>query len=98
MVTPDGKTTFDGVDGEGNPYKASYPWSGGAEIPMDGIENATVIDQFQGHTLDHTMKIGKESRTGHGVLSKDSRTATFTVTGTDSEGRPVHSVAIYEQQ
>ena len=97
-LSPEGTTTFEGVDAEGNHYQASYPWSGGAKVPIQGIENATVIDQFQGNTWDHTMMRGKGTQTAHGVLSKDGRTATFTVTGTDEQGRPVHHVEVYQKQ
>jgi protocatechuate 3,4-dioxygenase beta subunit len=46
------------------------------------------------------MKIGggKVVSRHHGLLSKDGRTATFTVTATDEQGRPLQNVYVYEKQ
>ncbi len=38
---PDGTFQVESVDGQGKTMKWSHAWSGGAEVPIDGIENAT---------------------------------------------------------
>src|SRR5436305_14815806 len=41
--TPDGTFTVEEVDARGKPTKFSQPWSGGTEVPVNGVENATWI-------------------------------------------------------
>lgn len=101
MVTmaPDGTFTMEGVDSQGKPFKLSHPWSVNKEVPVDGIENATIITKLQGRTMDDTMKSGgKTVQTVHAVLSPDRRTSTATIDATDEQGRHIHNVVIYEKQ
>jgi hypothetical protein len=96
---PGGRTTMEGMDADGKAYKVSYPRSDGKEVPFDGIESATITETIAGNTIDQTMKVGgKVVSRHHGLLSKDGRTATFTVTATDEQGRPVQNVYVYEKQ
>jgi hypothetical protein len=48
--------------------------------------------------VDHTWKIGSGTETGHGVVSKNGKTMKYTMTGTNAQGQPVHTVAIFEKQ
>src|SRR4051812_16985770 len=57
-VAPDGTFTVEGVDSQGKPMQWSHPWSGGKEVPIHGIENATMLTKVQGRMLDDAMKIG----------------------------------------
>jgi hypothetical protein len=36
--------------------------------------------------------------TGHGVVSKDGKRMTYTMNGTDDQGKPVHNVLIFEKE
>src|SRR5947209_17351512 len=51
-IAPDGTFTLDGVSPQGKPIKWSHPWSVEKEVPVDGIENGTIITKLQGHMAD----------------------------------------------
>jgi hypothetical protein len=51
-VAPDGTFTVEGVDSQGKPIQWSHPWSGGKEVPINGIENATMLTKVHGRRLD----------------------------------------------
>jgi hypothetical protein len=97
---PDGKFTAESVGAQGKPIKWSYAWSGGAEVPIDGIENATMLSKVRGHTLDATVKIGgKTAETVQALVSPNGRTMTTTIGATtDHPGGPMHNVLILEKQ
>jgi hypothetical protein len=96
---PGGRTTLAGMDANGKPYKVSYPRSDGREVPLDGLENVTITETIAGNAMEQTMKVGgKVVSRNHGLLSKDGRTATFTVTAADEQGRPLQNVYVYEKQ
>jgi hypothetical protein len=50
------------------------------------------------NVVDHTWKMGKSNSKGHGVLSKDGKTMTYTIQGTDAEGKKFKNTEIYEKQ
>jgi hypothetical protein len=98
-IAPDGTFTFEAVDQKGEPHKWSHAWSVGKEVPIDGIENGTIISKLQGRTADDVMKVGgKTVQKVHAVLSPDGKTITATIDGTDPQGRSVHDVEVYEKQ
>ena len=98
-IAPDGTFTLEGVGTEGKPMKWSHPWSVDKEVPVDGIENGTIISKLQGRTADDTMKIGgKTVQTVHAVVSPDGRTIRATIDATDEQGRHMHSVEVYDKQ
>ncbi len=42
--------------------------------------------------------MGNSTMQGKGVLSKDGKKMTYTLTGTNEEGKPIHNVLIFEKQ
>ena len=78
-------------------YSPSSPSSDTA-VPIEGLENATVTTKESGHTVEHTWKFGTGTETGHGVVSKNGKIMKYTLTGTNAQGQPVHTVAIFEKQ
>jgi len=98
-IAPDGSFTFEGVDQKGQPHKWSHAWSVDKEVPVDGIDNGTIMTKLQGHTADDVMKIGgKTVQKVHAVLSPDGKTITATIDATDPQGRSVHNVEVYDKQ
>jgi len=97
-IAPDGKVSIDEVDGEGKTINWSYTPSGDTAVPIEGMENSTVIEKRSGNTVDHTWKFNGGNETGHGVVSKNGKTMKYTLTGTNSQGQKVHEVAIFEKQ
>lgn len=97
---PDGTFKTESVDARGKPIKWSHAWSGGVDVPIDGIDNASILSKVQSHTLDEIMKIGgKTAETVHAVVSPNGRTMTTTVDATtDHPGGPMHNVLILEKQ
>ena len=73
-------------DGKEYPYKTSV---------VDGKISIKRIDDF--HT-EATVKNAKANMVTKAVISKDGKTRTLTSTGTNAEGKPVHSVSVYEKQ
>jgi hypothetical protein len=94
----DGKTTIEGVDADGKPFKWSFTSSQGAVVPIEGMDNSSVEEKISGKTIDHAWKLAGGSMHGHGVLSRDEKGLRYTETGTDGQGRPVHNLLIFEKQ
>lgn len=105
IYTMDGdkiKVTTDGIDGSGKPFQTT--WTGkfdGKDYPLTGDASAdsrmyTVVDS---HTLTLTnKKAGKVVTTGRIVVAHDGKTRTLTTKGTDSAGKQVTSLSIYDKQ
>ncbi|MDQ2713237.1 MAG: hypothetical protein M3Y24_13580 [Acidobacteriota bacterium] len=97
-VAPEGKTTVEEVDAQDKNVTWSFTPSGDTAVPIEGLENSTVTEKRSGNTVDHVWKIQGGNTKGHGVISKSGKTMTYTMTGTDGQGRPVHNVSIFEKQ
>jgi hypothetical protein len=97
--TPDGTRKLDLIGADGQPLKASLPWSDGNEVHVTGMENATAISKMQGKTFHDTWKQnGRIIEDVHGVVSSDGATLTTTVDATDKQDRPVHNHLTFEKQ
>lgn len=96
------KATVEGVDGQG---KATHnEWTGkfdGKDYAVTGDANSDMRSYkiVDARTMDLTVKKdGKVTMTGQIVLSKDGKSRTTTVTGTDAAGKKVKSTAVYDKQ
>jgi hypothetical protein len=99
VTVGDGTFKFAGVAPDGKSNKWSHPWPAVKEVPIDGMENGTIISKLHGRTMDDTYKVdGKTFQTVHAVLSPDGNTVTATVDSTDKEGRHMHAVEIWDKQ
>jgi hypothetical protein len=95
------KVTTDGTDQDGKPQHTE--WTGkfdGKDYPITGdsaeSRSYKMVDE---HTLDLTnKKSGKVIVTGHVVVSADGKTRTLHLSGTDSSGKKVSSVSMYDKQ
>ena len=101
--TADGiKLTSDGVNAEGNPTHAEYvtkydgkdvPWTGNPEAD---VASATRIDD---NTYENVWKKdGKTTITAKAVVSKDGKTMTVTLVGTNTKGEKVNNTTVYDRQ
>jgi hypothetical protein len=87
--TPDGKSTSWSV----------LPTTDGTPAPIVGLENSTLVEKrIDGRHVEDTWKFGSVTLIGKNVLSKNGKTMTYTLTGTGSDGKPVHDVEIWEKQ
>jgi hypothetical protein len=96
------KVTTDGTGSDGKPLHTE--WTGkfdGKDYPLTGDPTADsrtykMIDE---HTLDLTSKkSGKATNSGRVVVSKDGKTRTLHLTATDSSGKKVSGVSMYNKQ
>jgi hypothetical protein len=96
------KVTTDGTGGDGKPMHTE--WTGkfdGKEYPLTGDPTADsrsykMIDE---HTLQLTSKkSGKATNSGRVVVSPDGKTRTLHLTATDSSGKKVSGVSMYNKQ
>lgn len=97
-IAPDGKVSVEEVTPDGQTVNWSFTPSGDTAVPIEGMENATVVSKQSGNTVDHTWKIGSGTETGHGVVFKSGKTMKYTMTGTNAQGQEVHTIAIFEKQ
>ena len=76
------------------------PTSDGTPAPITGMgENATLVEKrIDERHVEHTWKIGSGTEIGKSVLSKNGKTMTYTLTGTDPDGKAMHNVEIFEKQ
>jgi hypothetical protein len=96
------KITVDGTDADGKPTHSE--WTGkfdGKDYPVTGDPTADMrtYKQINDHTLSFTnKKDGKATLTGRVVISKDGKSRTVKVSGTDSKGKKVSGTSVYEKQ
>jgi len=96
------KITMDGVDAAG---KATHnEWIGkfdGKDYPVTGdptsdMRSYTKVDDHTLHAI--AKKEGKTTTDVHIVVAADGKSRTVTSTGTDSKGKKITSVFVYDKQ
>jgi hypothetical protein len=96
------KVTVDGIDADGKPSHTE--WVGkfdGKEFPVtnDPLIDSRSYKKINDNTLAMTNKKGgKVVSTGRIVVSADGKTRTLSLNGTDSAGKKVSSMAVYDKQ
>ncbi len=96
------KVIVDGVDKDGKP--THNEWTGkfdGKDYPVTGdpASDTRAYRKVDSHTLAMTIKKGgKATSTGRIVLAKDGKSRTVSTTSTDSKGKKVHVVSVYDKQ
>jgi hypothetical protein len=100
---PEGiKLSSEVVNAEGQATKGGYTSKfDGKEVAMAGNANADTAAprKINDNTYENAWKkAGKATITTKGVVSADGKTLTITQSGTDAQGRPVSSTAVYEKQ
>lgn len=105
VYAPEGdqiKITVDGVDDSGNTVHSE--WTGkfdGKDYPVTGDANADArsYTQINSRTLAlKNKKNGKATLTGRIVISRDGKSRTVTITGTNAQGKKVTNVSVYDKQ
>jgi hypothetical protein len=107
-ATADGDTVtykFEGVGADGTAFSFGYTskYDGkDSEVTGTGIPYGAdhlAIKQLNSHQLSTTLKKGdKTVGTTSATVSHDGKTLTLTSKGTDANGKPVKSVAVYDKQ
>ena len=96
------KNTTQGIDAQGNAASGVLLHIyDGQPHPSTGsqVSDASAYTRLDANTLIFTrLKAGKLVAVGTAVLSQDGKTWTVTTTGTNSNGQPASSIALYEKQ
>ena len=96
--------TGTGTDAAGKPIavKYTFPKKGGPVAYTEGgppSGTSATVKKTDDYTLDSTTtRDGKVIQTAHTVVSKDGKTLTHTVKGTDAQGNPFEHVEVYDRQ
>lgn len=96
------KISTEGVAADGTKTATSYTASyDGKESPLTGSATADTVSlkRIDANTVERTdKKAGKVVNTIRRTLSADGKTLTITSKGTNAQGQPTSSTAIYERQ
>jgi hypothetical protein len=96
------KFTSEGVNAAGTPTMTQYTANfDGKDYPLTGSQNADKVSlkRIDARTTERTDKKGdKVVLTATRVVSKDGKTMTVTVKGTNAQGQAVDNVAVWEKQ
>jgi len=99
-IAPD-KVTVNEVAAAGQAVDWSYAPVQGQEAPIEGIPDSTVIEKRSGAgntVIEHTWKMNGSMLNGRAVMSKNTKTFTYTMTGTNAKGETVDEVLVFERQ
>ena len=96
------KVTSESVSATGQKSSTSYtaPFDGKPH-PLKGSEIADMVTltRVDSHTTERVdSKAGKSVQTYRRVVSKDGKTMTVTVKGTDAKGQAVSNVVVFEKK
>lgn len=98
-IQSDGTVTINETTAEGKVITWTYKPIEGQPVQVTGRENVTVtVKRVNDHTIEHTWDFNGRPGKSKSVLSKDGKTTTFTMDGTDKDGKPFHEVVVYDKQ
>ncbi len=96
------KLTSDGIDAQGKAIHGGYISKfDGQDVPWAGNPDADVASpkRINDNSYENTWKKGgKVTVTAKVVVSADGKTLTVTQTGTDSQGKTVNTIAVFNKQ
>jgi len=98
QVTVSGTRT----DGSAISNKHSNPINGGIVTYQQGTPPAGMSYVYTlvapGDSYVTVLREGKQVSVVHGVISKDGKTNTWTIKGTDANGKPVDALQVWDKQ
>lgn len=98
-IGQEGNVSVEGLEGDGTTTESwSYVYSGEQETPIKGMDNSSVIEKRHGNVVEHTWKMNGGHFTGKGVVSKNGKVMTYTMDGTDAQGKHEHDVLVFDKQ
>ena len=98
-VAADGTVTVNETNSEGKSTTWHYTPVAGKPVKVEGRDNTTVIvRKINSHTNEQTWNFNGKSAKSKAVLSQDGKTTTFTMDGTDKDGKPFHEMVVYDKQ
>src|ERR1700733_8988702 len=104
-VMPDGSVKITRSDQRSDGTSQSYSYTfkyDGKEYPVTGKAQFDTVSckriDANTTTVQFKNKTGKYQGTARYVVSKDGKTRTQTITGTDSDGKPYKGTSVYDKQ
>jgi hypothetical protein len=98
-VDADGTVTVNETNSEGKSTTWHYTPVAGKPVTVEGRDNTTVVvNKINSHTNEQIWDFNGRSAKSKAVLSKDGKTTTFTMDGTDKDGKPFHEMVVYDKQ
>jgi hypothetical protein len=98
-VDPDGTVHVHEITSEGKENSWQYTPVAGQAVNVEGRDNTTVlVKNVNAHTNEQTWNFNGRSATSKAVVSKNGKTTTFTMDGTDKDGKPFHEMVVYDKQ
>jgi hypothetical protein len=99
IVDPDGTVSVNETNSEGKSTSWHYTPIEGQAVPVVGRDNTTVIvKRLNDHTNEQIWNFDGRAGKSKAVLSKDGKTTTFTMDGTDKDGKPFHELVVYDKE
>jgi hypothetical protein len=97
-IDPDGTVTINETNSEGQSTSWHYKPVEGQAVPVVGRDNTTVlVKRVNDHTNEQTWYSNGKVNKSKAVVSKDGKTTTFTMDGTDKDGKPFHELVVYDK-
>ena len=98
-IDPDGTVTVNETNSEGKSSSWHYKPAQGEAVPVVGRENTTVlVTKVDDHTNEQVWNANGRTNKSKAVLSDDGKTTTFTMDGTDKDGKPFHELVVYDKE
>lgn len=98
-VDPAGTVTVNETSPDGKSTSWHYTPVAGKAVTIEGRDNSTVIvKRVNRHTREQIWNFNGKSAKSKAMLSADGKTTTFTMDGTDKDGKPFHEKVVYDKQ
>jgi hypothetical protein len=99
-VDPDGTITVDETNPSGRSSSWHYKPQPGTAVPVVGRgDNVTVlVTAVNPHRNEQVWNFNGREAKSYAILSKDGKTQTFHMSGTDKDGKPFSEVVVFEKQ
>ncbi len=99
-VAADGTITVDETNSSGKSTTWHYKPEQGAAVPVVGRgDNVTVrVTAVNPHRNEQVWNFNGREAKSYAILSRDGKTQTFHMSGTDKDGKPFSEVVVFEKQ
>ncbi len=99
-MDPDGRVTIQETSSDGKSSTWSYKPQAGQAVPVEGRgPNVTVTARkVNAHRTEQVWNFNGRAAKSWAILSKDGKTQTFHIKGTDKDGKPFQELVVYEKQ
>ena len=99
-IDPDGTISVQETNSAGKSSSWSYKPQQGKAVPVEGHgENVTVIaTKVNPYRTEQIWSYNGRPAKSYAILSKDGKTQTFHMSGTDKDGKPFEELVVFEKQ